>query len=233
MKQQSMKISRQLRIGNPLTPAMLQSRSRTMRKFSKQLVLLALGLVLSSSVAFQANAGPSDPNCPTIAGNGPLRANESYAFYAFGADSSGGANATVTVAGSIETDAKGCPATVYFGFNDNGTACTGTASSVTTANASPANTGTMTWTPVTGCISSANVVDFNYANAPKSKVMYISNNGGGSSLGPNLVVSGKVQDNGGTDLTSSGGSTDGDGDGDGDGTGGDGDTRSSTRKHHK
>jgi hypothetical protein len=187
-------------------PAMLQSRSRIMRTFSKQLVLLALGLVLSSSMASQANAA-IDANCPTIAigggdeTGGPLKPNEAYGFNAFGADSSGGANATVTMVGDVETDANGCPSIVYFGFNDNGTACTGTFSSVVTANTPAAVTGTMTWTPVTGCIVSANVLDFNYANAPTSKVMYFSNNGGGAGLGPDLVVAGKLQDNGPTDTT--------------------------------
>ena len=176
-----------------------------MRKFSKQLVLLALGLVLSSSMAYQANATVPDPNCPNVSSggegsSGPFKTNEAYGFYAIGADSSGGTNATVTMVGDVETDGNGCPSIIYFGFNDNGTACTGTFSSVTTVNAAPANTGTMTWTPVTGCIVPANTLDFNYASAPASKAIYISNNGGGSGLGPDLVVAGKLQDNGPTDL---------------------------------
>jgi len=200
-----------------------------MRTFSKQLVLLALGLVLSSSMASLANA-VTDPNCPTInltaCGDGdetcgPLKPNEAYGFNAFGADSSGGSNATVTMVGDVETDANGCPSIVYFGFNDNGTACTGTFSSVVTANTTAAIAGTMTWTPVTGCITSANVLSFNYANAPASKVMYISNNGGGGGLGPDLVVAGKLQDNGPSDLTPI--SCDG----------GCGDSKPGARKHHK
>jgi hypothetical protein len=212
MKQQSMKISQQLRTGNPSIPAMLQSRSRTMRKFSKQLKFLALGLILVGSLGLSmstkvtlvgiANAAPTaDPNCPTISGSGPLKANESYGFYAMGADSSGGANATVTMVGTVETDGNGCPFAVFFGFNDNGTACTGTFGSVIAKNASPANTGTMTWTPVTGCILPANVLQFHYANSPTSKAMYISNDGGGSGLGPDLVVAGKLQDDAAPDET--------------------------------
>lgn len=176
-----------------------------MRKLSKQLKFLAIGLILAGSFGLSGitNAA-SDPNCPTISGSGPLKASEAYGFYAMGADSSGGANATVTIVGTVETDTKGCPFAVYFGFNDNGTTCTGTFSSVITKNASPANTGTMTWTPVTGCITSANVLEFNYANAPSSNAMYISNNGGGAGLGPDLVVAGKLQDAGPPDETVTG-----------------------------
>lgn len=154
-----------------------------MRTFFKQLVLLALGVVLSSTMASLANAvvTVTDPHCPSInltgCGDGdescgPLKPNEAYGFNAFGADSTGGANATVTMVGDVETDANGCPSIVYFGFNDNGTSCTGTFSSVLAPTGT--NVGTMLWTPVTGCILPANVLDFNYANAPTSKVMYLS-----------------------------------------------------------
>jgi hypothetical protein len=173
-----------------------------MRTFSKQLVLLALGLMLSSAIASQANA-TVNPNCPTVSSNGPLGANKAYGFYAFGADSSGGTNATVTMVGDVETDSSGCPARIYFGFNDNGTACTGTFSSVITPNTAvgaPPKTGNMTWTPLTGCILPANVISFHYANAPTSNVMYISNDGGGSGLGTDLVVGGTIRLNGGSDV---------------------------------
>jgi hypothetical protein len=199
-------ISRQLRTGIVSIPVKLQSRSRTMRKLSKQLKFLAIGLILAGSFGLSgiANAAATDPNCPTISGSGPLKASESYGFYAMGADSSGGANATVTMVGTVETDTKGCPFAVFFGFNDNGTACTGTFGVVSTKNALPANTGTMTWTPVTGCILPANVLEFNYASAPTGKAMYISNNGGGAGLGPDLVVGGKLQDDAAPDETVSG-----------------------------
>jgi hypothetical protein len=205
MAKQPMTISRQLRAEGLSTRTMLQSRSRKMRKFSKQLKFLVLGLMVAGSlglslsskmtlvgVAMAKSSPTPDPNCPTItgSGNGPLVADSAYGFYAFGADSSGGANATVTISGDVQTDNNGCPSEVFFGFNDNGTSCTGTFSSVTTKSG---NSGTMTWTPTSGCITSANIIQFQYSNAPATGLMYIANNGGGSGLGLDLIVQGKLE----------------------------------------
>src|SRR5260370_11565724 len=194
MARQLMKIFRQLHAERPSTRTMLTSRSRIMRKFSKQLMLIALGLVLSSSVAVVANAVPSDPNCPGVTNNAPLKANEAYGFTAFGADSSFGTNATVTMVGDIETDASGCPGEGFFAINDNGFPCVGTFTSVLSVNTSPVKTGSMTWTSAT-CFSTPVGLAWANAGGKTPTAMYFSSNGTSSAL----VVAGKLEDNGGSD----------------------------------
>lgn len=166
-----------------------------MRKFPKQLVLLALGLIMSSSLASVANAAVN-PNCPgvTTPSSAPLKANESYGFYAFGADSSAGANATVTMTGDIETDSTGCIEEAFFSVNDNGFPCVGTFTSVLSVNTSPVKTGSMTWTSGACFVTPVGLAWANGAGANPA-VMYFSSNGSSSAL----VVSGKLEDSGGSD----------------------------------
>ena len=190
-----------------------------MRKFSGQLVLLAFGLIMSVSLASVASATVTNPNCPNVIPNGPmanapLKANEAYGFYAFGADASAGANATTTMVGDIETDSTGCIEEGFFAVNDNGFPCVGTFTSVLSVNTTPPKTGSMTWTSA-ACFGTP--VGFAWANgAGKTPtVMYFSSNGSSGAL----VVAGKLEDNGTSDgptLTGTGGAS----------------ATASVRKHH-
>lgn len=152
-----------------------------MRKFSKQLVLLALGMILSSVAAFPAYA-VTNPDCPGVA-TGPLTASTAYSFYASGNDDTFSHNATVTLVGSIYTDASGCPQFGYFAVNDNGFPCEGTLSSVLTSSGT--YTGTLTWT--SACFSQPLVLNYDSAN-PFSQVLYFSSQGG-----QDFALGGKVQ----------------------------------------
>jgi hypothetical protein len=154
-----------------------------MKKFSKQMMLLALGLILIGSLASRADAHktkvksstPTTSDC-SPSSTGPLEASSSYAFNAFGADTSAtgpGAVATATLVGSLVTDSNGCPTNGYLAINDNGFVCTGTFTSKL-VEGTPANTGTMTWT--SSCF--VNPAVFLYANASSfSDTMYIMSNG--------------------------------------------------------
>ena len=175
-----------------------------MRKFSKQIMLIALGLIVCGSLATQARAGKHkkakasilvSSNCSPSA-NGPLESNSSYAFQAFGADSSAvtpGHSATSTLVGSFITDGSGCPTNGFVASNDNGFVCQGTFTSKLTENASPPNTGVMVWTvsqTTMGCLPTI-TLNFDYANASDfSDVMYLSSNGADV-----FTFAGKIQEN--------------------------------------
>ena len=168
-----------------------------MEKFSKQMLLLTLGLIMSTSLVSVASA-VTNPDCPAVitsgpGANAPLKANEAYGFYATGADSAAGANATTTLVGDMETDSTGCPEEGFFSIDDNGFPCTGTLTSVLTVNSSPAKTGTMTWT--SACFTVP--IEFAWANGAgvNPTVMYFSSN----STTNALVMAGKLEDNGGSD----------------------------------
>ena len=163
--------------------------------FFQRISLLALALILASWSASVANAS-NNPNCPAVEGeNGPLIQNEAYGFYAFGADSSAGANATLTMVGDIETDAFGCPEEGFFAVNDNGFPCVGTFTSVLSANSAPVGTGSMTWTSSSCFAVPLGLAWTNTEVKKRGSTMYFSSDGSSSAL----VVAGKIEDNGSSD----------------------------------
>ncbi len=153
-----------------------------MRKFLKQITLLGLGVTLFGLLASRANA---------VAISGPLEDSSSYAFSAIGDDTAGSGAATMTMAGSLNTDSSGFPVGGFIVTNDNGSVCHGTFTSSLVPR-SPANTGTMVWTlsqTTPGCFATV-TLHFAYANASDfSDVMYFSSNGADP-----LSVQGKIQE---------------------------------------
>jgi hypothetical protein len=150
-----------------------------MRKFPKQVMSLALGLILFGSLAARANAAF-------------LEDNSSYAFSATGDDSSASNNAaTTTMVGSFETNSNATTLTGRIAVNDNGTVCLGSFTSTPVAG-SPANTGTMVFTVTNttfGCITTVKY-NFSYATASDfSDVLYFSSNGNDV-----FSLAGKVQE---------------------------------------
>jgi hypothetical protein len=172
-----------------------------MRKFPKQMISLALGLILLGSLASRANAGShskikkttvASANC-SPSGTGPLEPYSSYGVFLFGADLTATQPknvATVTVVASFVTDTNGCPTNGFLTINDNGFVCTDTFTSAL-VEGSPNNTGTITWT-APACLNSPIRVVYAAASV-FSDVIYLSSNGG--QPGDIFVLAGKGQEN--------------------------------------
>lgn len=149
---------------------MLQEQELEMKNYTKQVMLLALGLILSSAFATRAAAG--------ILKGGPLVGNSTYAFNLFGGDSTTVTNPVITTfVGSFSTNSTGKSITGILTLNDNGGVCKDTFTGTLTPSGT-SNIGAMTWTVTPTSIScAAFTLLFTYDNAPNANVLYFSSNG--------------------------------------------------------